>query len=137
MTIGGVPAGTPLFCDEVVVCQFAKFELLIGGVGELGSAPGCAILGCMNLTLKLLLHFLYHILVAAVMFGAVAGVASLLWYGTMFMQEHGIPAEIYVVCYIVAELLFAIDVICLLFFIGVEGWILLREIAERLRTKEE
>jgi hypothetical protein len=90
-----------------------------------------------NSTLKLLLHFLYHILIAAVLFGAVAGVASLLWYGTEVMQLHGIPPEIYVVCYIVAELVFAVDVICLLFFIGVEGWILLREIAERLRTREE
>ena len=98
--------GTPLF-----YARWSCPSLRSWAVGGLGAAQIYASLGCMNPTLKPLLHFLYHILIAAVLFGAVAGVASLLWYGTEFMQGHGIPPEIYVVCYIVAELLFAIDVI--------------------------
>jgi hypothetical protein len=93
-----------------------------------------AIVSCMSPTLKLLFHFIFHILIGTVLFGAVAGAAIGLWMVTDLMQSRGIPYEIWIVCYLVTELLFWLDVLCLVFFVCVEVWKLLREIWQSLRT---
>jgi hypothetical protein len=86
---------------------------------------------------KLLFHFLFHILVGAVLFAAVALAATMLWYGTELMEEHHVPHLICWICQFVAGLLFFLDVTCLLFLMGVEVWILLRTIWESLRPLGE
>lgn len=68
-------------------------------------------------TFKHLFHLLQHIFIAAVLFSAVAAVAILLWYGTVWMEHHGVPPEIRVTCHYVANFLFAIDVFCLVVYV--------------------
>ena len=88
----------------------------------------------MSPTLKLLFHFVFHILIGTVLFGAVAGAAIGLWFATDFMQAHGVPYEIWIVCHFVTELLFWLDVLCLVFFVLVEVWKLLRKIWQSLQS---
>lgn len=93
-----------------------------------------AIIGCVSPTLKLLFHFVFHILVGTILFGVVAGAAIGLWFVTDLMQVYGVPYEIWIVCYFVTELLFWLDVLCLVFFVVVEVWKLLREIWQSLKS---
>jgi hypothetical protein len=93
-----------------------------------------AIIGCMSPALKLLFQFVFHIFIGTVLFGAVAGAAIGLWYVTDLMQAGGVPYEIWIVCHFVTELLFWLDVLCLVFFVVVEVWKLLREIWQSLRA---
>lgn len=79
-------------------------------------------------TARLFWHFLLHLLVAALLFCAVAAVAILLWYATVVMEQYGVPYGIRIVCHYVSEILFGTDVFCLLFFTVVEGWKLVRDI---------
>ena len=75
---------------------------------------------------KVLFHFLRHILIAAVLFMAVAGIAILLWYATVLMERAGVPDEIRVTCYYLSELLFWLDVGCLVIYVIAEvvRWLL-------------
>lgn len=86
---------------------------------------------------KLIFRFLIHILVGAVLFGVMAAAATVLWYGTEVMREHHVPAVICWICEMVAELLFFLDVVCLLFLMGVEVWKLLRDVWGTLREREK
>ncbi|SRR5712691_5580118 len=84
-------------------------------------------------TAKLIFRFLIHILVGAFLFAAMAGAATVLWYATEVMREYHVPAFICWICEIVSEFLFFLDVICLLFLMGVEVWKLLRDVWGTLR----
>ena len=83
--------------------------------------------------LKVLGHFLFHVIVAMVIFAAIMGAAWLLWELTEWLGRHDAPYILVVVGEVVAYLLFAVDVVCLGFFVIVEGIKLLKEIAMRLR----
>jgi hypothetical protein len=83
---------------------------------------------------KLVFHFLRHLLIAALLFCAVAGVAILLWYSTKMMERYGVPDEIRVVCFYVSELLFWLDVGCLVLFVLAEVIKFLRELWDDFRT---
>jgi hypothetical protein len=82
---------------------------------------------------KLVFHFLRHLLYAALLFCAVAAVAILLWYSTKLMGEYGIPDEIRLVCFYVSELLFWLDVGCLVLFVLAEVIKFLRELWDDFR----
>lgn len=86
--------------------------------------------------IKVLLHFLLHIVTGIILFGAVAGAAILLSYVAQWIATVGVPYEISLGCYLVTDLLFWLDVLCFVFFIGVEVWKLLREIAAGLKGAE-
>jgi hypothetical protein len=84
-------------------------------------------------TAKLIFRFLIHILVGVALFGAMAGAATVLWYATDVMREHRVPALICWICELVSELLFFLDVVCLLFLMSVEVWKLMRDVWGTLR----
>lgn len=83
--------------------------------------------------LKVLIHFLIHMVVAAVLFGAVALVALAVYFFTEWMRSIGAPYEIWIVCYAVSELIFWLDVLCFVVFVLAEVWLLLREIWQGVR----
>lgn len=87
-------------------------------------------------TAKLIFRFLIHIFVGAFLFAVVAGAATVLWYAVDVMREHGVPTLICTICEWVSELLFFLDVVCLLFLMGVEVWRLLRDVWGTLREPE-
>ena len=78
--------------------------------------------------LRILFHFMVHIVCAALLFSVVAGVALLLWAGTIWIKGLGAPYEIWVVCYWVSELLFWFDVGCFGFYVICQGTKLIGEI---------
>lgn len=90
----------------------------------------------LNPASKLIFRFLLHIVIGALLFAVVAGVATVLWYGTVLMREFHVPALICTVCEWVSELLFVLDVVCLTFFMSVEVWKLLRDVWGSLRERE-
>ena len=90
----------------------------------------------LNPAAKLIFRFLIHIFVGAFLFGVVAAVATVLWYFTEVMRQHHVPELICLICEWVSELLFFLDVICLLFLMGVEVWKLLRDVWGTLRERE-
>jgi hypothetical protein len=75
-------------------------------------------------------------LVGVALFGAMAAAATVLWYATDLMRAHRVPELICWVCELVAELLFFLDVVCLLFLMGVEVWKLMRDVWGTLRERE-
>jgi hypothetical protein len=66
--------------------------------------------------------------VAALIFVAMAGGAVAIWEFTRWMRELGAPYWIWVICDAVAYSLFAIDVICAVFFCLVEGMKFIRSV---------
>jgi hypothetical protein len=126
-------------CWPLSIPPFTEWSLLILAVVPFGitTARGNASMeitaisdtnGRMTVspTVKLLFHFLFHILVGAILFVAIAAVAIGLWYATELMQEQRVPYLIWGICFLVSELLFLLDVLCLVFFIVVEVWKFLR-----------
>lgn len=87
-------------------------------------------------TAKLIFRFLIHTLVGVTLFGAMAAAATVLWYATDLMRGHHVPELICWVCELVSELLFFLDVVCLLFLMGVEVWKLMRDVWGTLRERE-
>jgi len=86
-----------------------------------------------EVSFKSLFHLLAHILIAGVLFCAVAGVAISLWYATVLMEKHDVPDEIRVPCHYVATFLFAVDIFSLVVYVLSEVWKWLKEIAEGIR----
>jgi len=82
----------------------------------------------MPQNLKLVLHFLLHMLIASVLFGAVASFAVVLWWFTKWLESLGVPTEIALGMWAATELLFWLDVLCFAVFVIAEVWKLLREI---------
>jgi len=90
-------------------------------------------MGNIPRSILLLGHFLIHILVASALFVLIAGAAVIIWRFTQWIKALGAPYEIWAGCDVVADLLFAVDVICASFFVVVEGWKLVRQIATGLK----
>ena len=90
-------------------------------------------MGGIPRNISLLGHFLVHVLVASILFILIAGAAVIVWRFTLWIKALGAPYEIWAGCDLVADLLFAVDVICASFFVVVEGWKLVREIAAGLK----
>jgi hypothetical protein len=81
-------------------------------------------------TLGIVWHFLVHVVVGVIIFCLVAGAAFGVWKFTFWISSLGAPEWIAIICHAVAYLLFAIDVICICFFVLVQGGKLLKEIWE-------
>ena len=79
-------------------------------------------------SVKLIIHFVIHILVASFLFGAVTLAALALWWFTQWIKALGAPDEITFVSYAVSELVFWIDVLCFGVFVVTEAFKLVREI---------
>jgi hypothetical protein len=79
-------------------------------------------------SIKLLIHFMRHILIAAILFCAVAGVSIFLWYVTVRLEQAGVPDAIRVTLFWVSELLFWLDVGCLILYVLSEVIKWLREL---------
>jgi hypothetical protein len=79
-------------------------------------------------SVKLIVHFVIHIIVASFLFGVVTLAAFALWWFTQWIKELGAPDEITFVSYAVSELLFWIDVLCFGVFVVAEAYKLVREI---------
>ena len=77
-------------------------------------------------SIKLLFHFVLHIVIAAG--------AYLLWLGTEWLRARGFPDELYWGVWFVAELTFGLDVLCFVVFVLAEVWKLVREIVESVRN---
>jgi hypothetical protein len=88
----------------------------------------------MSDSIKLLLHFVLHIIIATVLFAAIAAGAFLLWLGTEWLKARGFPDELYWGVWFVAELTFGLDVLCFVVFVLAEVWKLVREIVESVRA---
>jgi hypothetical protein len=87
----------------------------------------------MRETLELVGRFVVQMIVAAVLFAIVAGVAYLLWLFTQWLRQHGVPDHIYLGSLVVAELLFWLDVLCFVGFVVAEAYKLLRDIWHNIR----
>lgn len=72
------------------------------------------------MTVKLFWHFLLHLLVAALLFIAVACVAIFLWYLTDLMKQYGVPSTIHLSLFYVSEGLFFLDLGSFIFVVLVE-----------------
>jgi hypothetical protein len=79
-------------------------------------------------SLKVIVHFVIHILVASFLFGVVTFAAFALWRFTEWLKGLGSPHEIWFVSYAVSELVFWIDVLCFGVFVLAEVYKLVREI---------
>jgi hypothetical protein len=79
-------------------------------------------------TIQLVLRFVVQMLVAAVLFAAVAGIAFGLSLGSEWLQKQGVPDYINLGVSGVTALLFTLDVICFVCFTVAEAWKLLRDI---------
>ncbi len=78
---------------------------------------------------KVVFHFAIHILIGVGLFCAVAGAAILLSNLSAWATEHlHVPATITLASEYLADLLFGLDAICLVFYVCVETWVLIREI---------
>jgi hypothetical protein len=86
-------------------------------------------------TIAIIGHFVFHIVVATFLFVALALAALGVWYFTQWLKDIGAPWEIWFTCTLISELLFGLDVLCLLVFVVAEVWKLLREIYFELRGK--
>jgi len=83
-------------------------------------------------TLKVIGHFIFQVVIGALLFAIIAGVATLISLGAHWIEGLGAPYFIVVGCHVVEFLLFLGDMICFIFFIFVEVWKLLKEIAASL-----
>jgi hypothetical protein len=79
-------------------------------------------------SLKLIVHFVIHILVASFLFGVVTLAAYALWRFTEWLKSTGAPDEIWFVSYAVSEIVFWLDVLCFGVFVLAEVYKLIREI---------
>jgi hypothetical protein len=129
----------PQLPPELGPFLLAKSQIETLNCGSIWSFSQFVIQSSMYLspTAKLIFRFLIHILVGVFLFGAMAAAATVLWYATDVMREHRVPAFICWICELVSELLFFLDVICLLFLMGVEVWKLLRDVWGTLRETGE
>lgn len=84
-------------------------------------------------SLRLIVHFVIHILVASFLFGVVTFAAFALWTFTQWLKGLGAPDEIWFVSYAVSELVFWIDVLCFGVFVLAEVYKLIREILANAR----
>jgi hypothetical protein len=82
----------------------------------------------MRKSLELVGRFVVQMIVAGFLFATVAGVAYLLWEGTEWLKQQGVPDHIYLGSWVVTELLFWLDVLCFVVFAVAETIKLLREI---------
>jgi hypothetical protein len=73
-------------------------------------------------------------IVAAVLFAAVAGVAYILSLGAGWLQQQGAPGYLQWAVTAVTELLFGLDVLCFVVFAIGETIKLLREIIKDVRS---
>ncbi|HEV2628884.1 MAG TPA: hypothetical protein VGV41_09605 [Pseudolabrys sp.] len=87
----------------------------------------------MTETLKVIGHFIFQIIVGAVLFGIFAGVATIISLGAHWIEGLGAPYEIVLGCHVIEILLFLADMVCFVFFIFVEVWKLLKEMALGLK----
>lgn len=76
--------------------------------------------------LEIVGRFVWHIVIGALLFAAVAGVATLVWLATVWLETLGVPYHISLASRVVTELLFASDVLCFVVFIIGETIRLLR-----------
>jgi hypothetical protein len=87
----------------------------------------------MSSLVKLIVHFVIHILVAAVLFGVLTFAAYCLWWFTEWLKSIGAPYEIWIVSYVVSELVFWLDALCFVVFVSAEVYKLIREIIAEAR----
>jgi hypothetical protein len=78
-------------------------------------------------------RFVWHMIVGAFLFAALAGVAYMLWLGTLWLESHGAPNHILFAARVVTELLFFSDVLCFVLYIVGQTIGLLRLIWADLR----
>jgi hypothetical protein len=90
--------------------------------------------GPMLESLKLVGRFVVQMIVATVLFAVVAGLAYLLWRGTQWLQQQGVPDHLYVGAWAITELLFGLDVLCFVVFTVGETIKLLRAIIKDMRN---
>lgn len=84
-------------------------------------------------SVKLIIHFVIHIVVASFLFGVVTLAALALWWFTQWIKGLGAPDEIAFVSYAVSELVFWLDVACFGVFVIAEAYKLVREIIANAR----
>jgi hypothetical protein len=90
--------------------------------------------GDVGKTLVVIGHFVFQVVVGAILFGLIAGVAILIWKATHWAEDLGAPYEVLMGFHVVEILLFLADMVCFVFFIFVEVWKLLKEMAAGLNT---
>jgi hypothetical protein len=78
-------------------------------------------------------RFVLQIVVGALLFAGVAIVATLLWWGTQWLEQQGVPEHISFGARAVTELLWGLDVLCFVVYVLGETFKLLREIWRDLR----
>ena len=87
----------------------------------------------MTESLRVIGHFIFQIIVGAVLFAIFAGVATLISFGAHWIDGLGAPYEVVLGGHVIEILLFLADMVCFIFFIFVEVWKLLKEMALGLK----
>jgi uncharacterized membrane protein len=77
--------------------------------------------------IQLLVHQLRHVLMAIVLFAAIALAAIGLWQATELMKRYEVPYVIEGGCHYLALLAFIVDAICFAFFLVFESYKFIRE----------
>jgi hypothetical protein len=83
--------------------------------------------------MAIIVRFVIQIIVGALLFAGVAGVAYLLSLGTPWLEQHGAPEHILFGARAATELLWGLDLLCFVVYICAETFKLLREIWRDLR----
>lgn len=79
-------------------------------------------------SLKLVFHFLTHMVFGTVLFTAIAGIALGLHLFVAWLASFGLPVYLITVLQAIEYLVFAIDIILYVWFVFREAWKLVKEI---------
>ena len=71
---------------------------------------------------KLLAKFLGHTTIATAIFVGIGFAAYIVHIFTAWLEANSMPPEIVLICHVAELFVFAIDALCLLFWISVEAW---------------
>jgi hypothetical protein len=78
--------------------------------------------------MNIVIRFVLQMIIGAILFAIVAGVAYLLWLGTEWLRQKGVPDHFYLAAWACTELLFWLDVLCFVVFVVGEAIKLVRDI---------
>jgi hypothetical protein len=83
--------------------------------------------------MNIVLRFVVQMVIGAFLFAVVAAVAYILWLGTRWLEQQGVPDHIGLGARALTELLFGLDALCFVVFTIGETIKLVRDIIRDVR----
>jgi hypothetical protein len=84
--------------------------------------------------LRLVVAFAFHTVAAVVLFGLIGGAAALLAAYTRTLEGLGISPLIIQFIHMTEYFLFGVDLVCFIFYVGHEAWVLIHHILAPRRS---